>query len=201
MPTLFTTNPEPETKKDRDTTLRENSDNQLFISHITIYQSGVILVMYLVALELLFFVINLLIQLPLGFFITSFNEMALYSFNTLLYIGLIFVKIIFMLIIIFQWLRNYYEIRPGKIIYKSGLFNRDEKEFDCPDITKIDLEQGFWGRLFNFGTITLYVRNSSEVFALPNIPSPHRNLKLLQKSLASKKVQITMTNELIEDEK
>lgn len=94
---------------------------------------------------------------------------------------------------------SYYEVRPGKIIYKSGLFSRKEQEFDCAQITKVNLTQGIVGRLFNFGTIDLYVPTTNEWFALSNIPNPHRNLRLIRKSLTNKRVEITMTDELPED--
>jgi len=201
MPTLFTTNSNPkradQRKEDEDTNI---SNAHLFISHITIYRSGVILAAYLIVLEIIFLLINLLIRIPLSFFVSSINPNTLYSVGTLAYVGLILIKLIFMVLIIFQWLENYYEVRPGKVIYKAGLFKRDEKEFDCPDITKIDLSQGFWGRLFNFGTIILYVKPSNDSFSLSNIPNPHRNLKLIKKSLENKQVEITMTDELIEYE-
>jgi membrane protein YdbS with pleckstrin-like domain len=201
MPTVFKTSADSggTNRKDRGTDANIPEDH-LFISHITIYRSGVILAAYLIALELIFLLINLVIRVPLGFLSTSVNPNTLSSINTFLYLGLVIIKLILMIIIIFQWLENYYEIRPGKVIYKSGLFKRDEKEFDCPDIYKIDIDQGFWGRLFNFGSITLYVKPTKDTFSLTNIPSPHRNLKLLEKSLAHSRVEITLSDKLRENE-
>lgn len=199
MPTVFTNSSQQNSKRSIVADLNDSVD-QLFISHIIIYRSGIILAVYLIALEVIFLVINLLIRLPLGFFISAIGANTLYSLNTFIYIGLIIIKLVFMTVIIFQWLEDYYEIRPGKIIYKAGLLKREEKEFDCPQISKVTLSQGFFGRLFNFGTIILFVANN-DLFLLSNIPSPHRNLKLIQKSLGSKRVDITLTDELIEDEK
>lgn len=202
MPTLFKKN-EASTRTTNIAAAVDsnNGDNHLFISHITIYRSGVILAAYLIGLEIIFLVINLLIRLPLSFFIAAIGANTLYSINTLIYIGLIVIKLFFMMIIIFQWLENYYEIKPGKVIYKEGLLKRQDKEFYCPDISKIQLSQGLWGRLFNFGTITLYVKPANDSFSLSNIPNPYRNLKLIEKSLGSKHIEITMTDEAIEDEK
>jgi membrane protein YdbS with pleckstrin-like domain len=201
MPTIFKTNTDLNRAKAKDTNAdTTNPDDHLFISHVTIYRSGVILATYLIALELIFLLINLIIRVPLGFLSTNINSNILSTINTFLYLGLVIIKLILMVIIIFQWLENYYEIRPGKVIYKKGFFNRQEKEFDCPDIFKLDLSQGFWGRLFNFGSITLYIKPTKVSFSLTNIPNPHKNLKLLEKSLAHKKVEITLAEDLHEDD-
>jgi hypothetical protein len=197
MPTLFTNNKNPQKEPNRSRSA--DPDDQLFITHITIYRSGVILAGYLIILELVFLSIGLIIRLPLSLFITSIGANTLYTVNTIIYVGLTLVKLIFMIIIVFQWVENYYEVRPGKVIYKSGLFKRVEREFNHPDIEKITISQGFWGRLLNYGTITINVKISNEYFFISNIPNPHRNLKLIEKSLASKNVEITMTEDLIDD--
>ncbi len=176
-------------------------DNKLFISHITIYRSGVILALYLVVLEFVFLAIGVGLRLPLVFFTFPLDTtVTLNLISTIANIGLILIKILFMIIIIAQWLENYYEVKPGKIIYKSGFFSRTEREFDCNQITKVNLTQGIIGRLFNFGTINLYRPTTNEWFSLSNIPNPHRNLHLIQKTLTSKNVEITITDEFIEDE-
>lgn len=176
-------------------------DNKLFISHITIYRSGVILALRLVVLEIIFLGIGVGLRLPLVFFTFSLDvTVTLNLISTVVNIGLILVKILFMTMIITQWLENHYEVKPGKIIYKSGFFSRTEREFNCAQITKVNLTQGAIGRLFNFGTINLYRPNTNEWFSLTNIPNPHRNLRLIQKTLTHKNVEITITDEFIEDE-
>jgi len=200
MPTLFAAS---SNTKNTNSKIKDNntvSAEHLLLSHITIYRSGVILVAYLIVLELIFLFINLLIRFPLSFFVASVNANTLFTLGNTLYIGLTLVKIFFMLLIVTQWLENYYEIRPGKIIYKSGFFKRQEREFDCPDIAKITLSEDFWGRFLHFGTITIYAKINNDSFTLSNIPNPHRNLKLIQKAVNSKRVDITLTDELIEDE-
>jgi membrane protein YdbS with pleckstrin-like domain len=180
---------------------QNSSPNKLLISHITIYRSGFVLASYLLILEILFLGIGVGLRLPLVFFTFSLNTtITLNLFSTIANIGLIMIKIFLMIIIITQWLDNYYEIRPGKIIYKSGFLIRREKEFDCIQISKINLTQGVFGRLFNFGTINLFTPITNEWFALTNIPNPHRNLSLVQKTLANKSVEITITDKFVEDD-
>ncbi len=105
-----------------------------------------------------------------------------------------------MIVIVKQWLDNYYEIRPGKIIYKSGFFSRKEREFKCTQISKINLTQGVIGRVFHFGTINLYRQTTNEWLSLSNIPTPHRNLRLIQKAFTTKDVEITITDNFVDDE-
>lgn len=178
----------------------DTPDNKLFISHITIYRSGVILALYLVVLEIIFLGIGVGLRLPLVFFSFSLDAtVTLNLVSIVTNIGLILVKIFFMIIITTQWLENYYEVKPGKIIYKSGFFSRTEREFNYSQITKVNLTQGVIGRLFNFGTINLYRPTTNEWFSLSNVPNPHRNLHLVQKTLTNKNVEITITDEFIED--
>jgi hypothetical protein len=199
MPTVFATNASAQRTKRKTNDENGNSSEHLLISHITIYRSGVMLVGYLIGLEFIFLFINLLIHFVLSYIAPSMNSNTFLSVNAIISIVITLIKIIFMLLIVVQWLDSYYEIRPNKVVYKTGLFKRQEREFDCPDIEQITLSEGFWGRLLHFGTITIYVKINNDSFTLSNIPNPHRNLKLLQKALNSKQVNIILTDELIDE--
>ena len=199
MPTLFSTNSNPQRPRKKTNDYDGNSSEHLLISHITIYRSGVMLVGYLIGLEFIFLFINLLIHFILSYVAPSISANTFFPVNTIVSIVITLIKIFFMLLIVTQWLDSYYEVRPSKVVYKTGLFKRQEKEFDCPDIEQITLNEGFWGRLLHFGTITIYLKIDQDSFTLSNIPNPHRNLKLLQKALNSKQVNITLTDELIDE--
>ncbi len=160
--------------------------NEILVSHITLQRSGVILAIYLLILEIIFLIIGLVIRFPLSFFITSVDTAVnLYTINTIIGAFLFLVRIAFTLIIIFQWLSNRYEVYPSKLIYKSGFFWHKNQEIYFNQISKIDLTQGFFGRLFNFGTIELYTSNDKEQYYLYNIPDPQRNVSLLRKMLTN----------------
>jgi membrane protein YdbS with pleckstrin-like domain len=179
----------------------KNSQSKLFISHITIYRSGIILAFYLTVLEVIFLGIGVVLRLPLVFFTFSLGTtVTLNLITTIANIALILIKIFLMITIVIQWLENYYVVKPGKIVYKSGFFSRSEREFDCSQITKVNLAQGMFGRLFNFGTINLYRPTTNEWFSLSNIPNPHRNLHLVQKTMTNKNVEIAITDDFVEDE-
>jgi membrane protein YdbS with pleckstrin-like domain len=199
MPTVFTTNQNSRSTKKKSAEKNSFPGEHLFISHITIYQSGVILAMYLVVLELLFVLLSSVVRVLLGFLVPSLGADTIYTLNTVLYAILIIIKLIFMITIIFQWLENYYEIRPGKVIHKSGVFKHNEEAFDCPDIAKVELNQGFWARLLHFGTITLITTINKDSFSLNNIPNPHRNLKIIEHSINSKQLDITLTEDLLDE--
>lgn len=174
-----------------------DSKSDINISHITIYRSGVILALYLVTLEIIFLIISLVLRIPLSFLITSTDvAITLYSVNTIIWIFLIITKIVFTVIIVYQWLNKRYEIRPGRLVYKKGILTRKDEGFNLTDIDKITYTQSLLGKIFNYGTINLYSSSIDDWFYLNSIPNPERYLELLKKTLIKKQINIKLTDDL-----
>lgn len=49
--------------------------------------------------------------------------------------------------------RTVIEFYPDKIVTKSGFFNVKRTEARFEGITSVSLQQTFWGRIFNYGTV------------------------------------------------
>ncbi len=130
---------------------------QIVVSHITIRQSIFFLHLRLVALEAIS-ALGLIIFL---FIVFSRNlpgdfEQMIIEFNIPLFVILASVKLGFMIFIIVSWLNEYYEITPKEIIHRKGLLIKKEERHLLKHIGEVTVEQGIFGRIFNFGTLKLY---------------------------------------------
>ena len=83
------------------------------------------------------------------------------------------------LYIIFDWLDTYYEITPTKIIKRGGTFFKKSEEYTYKHIMSVDVQQGFWGRILNYGTIHMYDRYIGKDVYLSLIHNPKRYFAIL----------------------
>lgn len=72
-----------------------------------------------------------------------------------LFITLVFVKMIITIYVVLQWVNEYYKITPNEVIHKRGFFMKREEANKFEHLSSLRLEQGFLGRIFNYGTIRL----------------------------------------------
>lgn len=135
----------------------EDGKTQIVVSHITIRQSIFFLHLRLVALE----IISALGLIVFLFVIFSRNlpgdfERMIIEFNIPLFILLAVIKLSFTIFIIISWLNEYYEITPKEVVYRKGLLIKKEERHLLKHIGEVTIEQGVFGRIFNFGTLKLY---------------------------------------------
>ena len=89
-------------------------------------------------------------------------------------------KVIVMFSIVLSWMNNYYEVLPGVLILKKGVFRTISTTFSLSNIEFQRVDQGFLGKIFNFGTIEIFNPLLKQTFWLTNVPFPHRQLKVIQ---------------------
>ncbi len=46
-------------------------------------------------------------------------------------------------------------VTDKRIIYKTGFINRHTEEMNMDKVSSVDVDQTFWGRIFDFGTIRI----------------------------------------------
>lgn len=54
------------------------------------------------------------------------------------------------------------EVSPDSIVYREGLFDKKERSIPTSKITDVTLEQGFAGRIFGYGSLSLQTSGSGE---------------------------------------
>jgi uncharacterized membrane protein YdbT with pleckstrin-like domain len=78
------------------------------------------------------------------------------------------------LLFIPAWLKRFgteIAVTDRRVIYKTGLVQRDTTEINMAKIESVDVSQSILGRVFDFGTLT--IRGTGETIeALRNISSP-----------------------------
>ncbi len=66
-----------------------------------------------------------------------------------------------------------------RFVYKTGLISRDTKEVSLNKIEEITLNQSVWGRMFNYGGLTMRGTGVG-VIQLPNIDDPIRVRRIIE---------------------
>ncbi|HXI86164.1 MAG TPA: PH domain-containing protein [Parvularculaceae bacterium] len=70
-----------------------------------------------------------------------------------------------------------------RFVYKRGLISRNAQEVSLGNIEEVILHQSFWGRLFNYGHLTIHGTGVG-VIKLPSIDDPIRLRKEIEQAKA-----------------
>ncbi len=182
--------------------LKGTEGNKIVVTHITIRQSIFFLLLKLIIVELiaaaalitfhvLFFSPDVQAQLPTG--VTLFNIPV--------FLSLVVLKTAITFYILFQWLDEYYEITTKEIIHKKGFFTKHDEHNSLNHVVSLRVNQGWFGRIFNFGTITLFNWAKNREFSLYLIHNPIKYLHILETLLPEPDEDRKMVRErLIEKE-
>lgn len=90
------------------------------------------------------------------------------------------VQILFSVYIVMSWGFEYYEINTLHVIHKRGILFIRKEIVSIRNIEKIELEQGLFGRLFDFGTIKLKGPTLEREIALHGIQAPEYHIELIE---------------------
>lgn len=100
-------------------------------------------------------------------------------------------KSVLLFVTIAIWVRDYYELLPGMIIYKSGIMKRHSHSFKLSNIAALDIDQSFFGRMFNYGTVELEHPFMKTHFVLHNVPNPQKCLRLIRECMEEEDIKIS----------
>jgi membrane protein YdbS with pleckstrin-like domain len=129
---------------------------RIYVTHVNIRLSIFFLLLKLIAIE--FFAGTLIVfwHLSMAVYVKTVETMQLIvQYGIPILIFLVTLKLFITGFIIMQWLNEYYEISATKIIYRRGILFRKADDYPIHDIKFIEVDQGFFGQMFNFGTVTL----------------------------------------------
>lgn len=158
-----------------------NHQTAITMTHVNIRQSISFLLLKLV-------LIDILAVLALILFFSSFVSpnlsleirLLLFSSNTFYFLSVVLLKLFLSLFAVFQWLFEYYEIWPNKVTHKNGIIWTRKEDHELRDIKYLGIEQGLFGRLLNFGTISLFDWKNEVRATLYLIHNPKKYYHLLQ---------------------
>lgn len=165
-------------------TKKENGSHQIVVTHLTIRQSIFFLHLRLVTIEILA-ALGLVIFLTIFFSPQVSQRLGenILVLNIPIFITMLTIKSFFTVYVIVSWLNQYYEIKPNEIVLKKGLIFKKEKRFLLIHLGSVEMEQGVFGRIFNFGTLKLFNWTSEKYEYLYLIHNPFKYQKILEELL------------------
>lgn len=130
---------------------------KIYVAHINIRQSIFFLMLKLISLDII------AVFMAIFYFLLSSNIITLEVFsgrlplyNLSFFLILVITKILIGIYVIMEWINEYYEIWPNIILHKSGFIFKNEDRHPLTHLRSIKVEQGFLGKIFGYGTITIY---------------------------------------------
>lgn len=180
--------------------MEPRKDKKIFVTHLNIRQSIFFLLLKLIVLELVF---ALMFFVFVVFLVSSSfsSEVILRVISSILlvFVPLALLKMLLTLYVVLLWLNEYYEIKPDLICHKRGIFWRKEEHYPTRQIRAIKLEQGALGKLFQYGTITLYDWDLSKYATLYLIHNPIKYMRVLEGLLPKASQEKDIIREKITD--
>ncbi len=162
------------------------TSQEIHIEPLQIRGSTVVLIFKLIAIRIIFVLVRLLIRIPLPYLGLEKSTLEmLYMWDTYVIVALAVVEITIVIYIAIQWVHEYYEIRPKEIIHNKGFLFQKEEIYNCEHIQLFDLDQSMVGKLFDYGTITLYSPALEDRIHIINISRPARKLEEIRSVLGS----------------
>lgn len=160
---------------------QDYKEKHIDVDHINIRQSIFFIVLRLIVLEvitaILLVIAYLFIFTPVTGGIVT-NEMN--SFILPVFILFVLIKTTTMIAIIIQWLSEYYEITIEEVIHKKGFIFKKEQRNTLDHIASVKIEQGVFGRIFNYGTLKLHNWATEKEFVMYLIHNPRRYHHILE---------------------
>ncbi len=165
----------------------EGKKKGLIVTHLTIRQSITFLILKLFLIELM--AAGAIVVFHSFFIYTNISELARNAdvsfqiFNVPIYIFLVIFKTLFTIYIITLWLNEYYEITSTEILHRSGFFIKREQRYQFEHLGSVDLDQSFFGRIFNYGSLKFYNWALEKEISMYLIHNPNKYYLILKKLL------------------
>ena len=153
----------------------------IFLECVHVHKSLSLLSLRFITLEIIFisslFIIHAFISVFQMFLISYGNivipEIYFISLLTLY-------KAVLMMCLCIQWQNEKYSITTSKIIHEKGVFFKKKEIYDYSHITLIDIKQGVFGKILNFGSIHLTDPFINKDIYLDDIHNPERYYHMLR---------------------
>lgn len=143
-----------------------------------------VIVSRIILIVVLFSTLRLFIRIPFVMFeINSETILQMFSVNTIIALISVLVEIALVLFVTLTWVHEHYEIMPGQIIRRRGVLVVKENVFTFDRIQTIDIFQGLMGKIFNFGSLTIYNPALDRKIILYNIDNPVRYKDVIEQVL------------------
>lgn len=175
-----------------------DKSGKICVSHINIRQSIFFLVLKLILLDVMtaFLAVVYFAAVNNEFLPEIINSLIL-SYNLTFFLIMVTLKIAMTVYVVLRWITEYYEIWPTAVIHKSGFFFKNEEKHPFSQMRSLRCEQGFFGKIFGYGTLYLYnwyLKTNTPLYLIHNpIKYFHIIENLLPKSEKEKQIFLDET--------
>ena len=161
--------------------VKEIEGNKIHVTHLNVRSSISILLIQILFVNLLSYFVIVAGYL----FILNYLEavtLALRSTTGLILLLIVFIGQFFLIVYgLLQWMNDYYELTPETIIHKKGLIFRKREKYSMQHVHYITISQDLIGKVFNYGTITLFDQRRTKLLDLYLIHNPTRYREVFEK--------------------
>ena len=159
-----------------------NEVNKKGTNTTIIKRSITLFVFRVILLELFFELIYLTWRTLVHFFPFSIETtISLNIVSIIFFIILItIIQNIILIYIALRWANNYYELKEDEVIQITGIISKTKKAYPVSDIQSITLQQGFMGRLFNYGNISFYIPTLGHDLNFNEVSDPQEFIELIK---------------------
>ncbi len=180
-----------------------NQIKKLQVTHVNIRLSISFLLLKLFLVEMMTGTLVILFHtLLVSGVLTRFNtDISLLTIPVI--ISFVIIKSAIIALLFLQWLNEYYEITPHLVAHRRGLIFRHVEKYPLKDIRDIEVDQTLFGRLFNYGTISLSdPTHHIKYLDMYQIHNPLRYATVLEDVIPNKVEKINIIREhIIEPER
>lgn len=170
------------------------------VTHVNVRTSIVFLISKLIILDIIATAVALAYFGAVSYSLLSEEaRLMIFSYNLGYFLTLGIAKVFLSLYVVLQWINEYYEIRPDKIIYRRGIIFRRVDVYDYAHIRSIGVHQGMLGRIFNFGSLSIYDRGVYKYYYLSYIHNPLKYFDLLKKLVPNADIEKEIVRDSIRD--
>lgn len=158
-----------------------DKNKKIYVTHINIRQSIFFLVLKLIVLDIIaaFVAIVYFSSVSNQSIPGAINQLIL-SYNIPFFLVLVALKIALTIYIVMRWITEYYEVWPHALMYWSGIIWRNHEKHPFSQMRSVKIEQGFFGKIFGFGTIRLYNWYLRTYTALYLIHNPMKYFRIIE---------------------
>lgn len=167
-------------RKDSIFALAHEGQKHIGVTHVTIRQSIVFLLIRLILLDLFATLVVLAFFSPFFIPISIETKIQLVTYNVFYFGILAALKILITIFVVLQWLNDYYEITPEVVTHKWGIIWQKNDSFKITHIKNFGVRQGIFGRAFNYGTLHFYDWFMKREYLIYQIHNPHKYLRILE---------------------
>ena len=111
-------------------------------------------------------------------FVAKKSKLCSFSLLRILFCWLI-VPVIFIIIDILKTNVEKVEFFDKKVTERKGLISKNEKETTFKGVVSVNVQQSFWGRIFNFGDVHIDLVGKNNLY-LEKIANPYDLKKFLE---------------------